>query len=1070
MSVEFIIGRAGVGKTFTCLKKAQTILKNSPMKTEIFFLLPAYQTYRVESELAKITGGAVNTRMYSFNQLAKQILSEVGGAILQRISGVGRRLILRKILLRHDKAGDLKYFQRAAKQRGFAENLDDELQELRAYALNPEELLTLTEKITDEDLNAKLHDFSILLTDFKNEIAGKLNDDEDLLEQAAEFMKDSQSIKRMEIFIDGYIFFNPQQRTFLHELFKYAKNVTVALSMDTNLNSLENTDELGIFNREFETFKNLRDTAEEVGADFKITRLEIPHRFKNDSLKYIEENFFKYSPKSFKNSDGLKIVEAVNRRVEIEAAAREILKLRKEKNYRFRDIGIISRSDEYGNLIKPIFEIHGIPFFVDKKRPANNHPLAEFLRSSLEILHGWRAESIFRCLRTGFFEIPQTDIDLLENYVIECGIRGENVWKQSEAWHWHKYNLDEPADEPNKSEAERMKKVDKIRRAAISETVNFSERIKKVTKKSHIKVIDLAKILFELVENLKIPEKLVEWSDAEESRGNLSLAKEHLKIWDDVVTLFEQIVNSLGDDEITLKEFESILGEGLDALEMSLIPPGLDEVSISNFDQNALQNSKAIFILGMSDEDFPKKTTEKGLFSDADRLRLNDIHAEISKGGLEKMFAEKFLLYRGLTLATEFLYISYPLANSEGGAMHPSTFVAKFKKIFPAVEFETVPLDVLNSLGTEIEYTTSENKISADIAKKLYAPKKKLNLSVTQIENFNMCQFQYFLNYGLRLKERPEYTIQPVDVGNLLHAVMKNFGERMKKNNRSWASVKSDKLKEIVDEILSELAPNLNNKILNSTNAYKHQGERIKKTAIHSLARLIELDKVSKFHPQFFEENLNDLQNNSLEYMIEDIEMELRGKIDRIDLSEDKKYFLIIDYKTGEAHINLPEIFVGVNIQLLTYLMATNKISEVENFEPAGMFYYFLKYPTKSGDDVETAEKNIAEDLKLVGKFLDGKEIIPEDNAKNFIATITKSSLNSAQFKILINFVEELLKNSGEKILRGDIQSKPFQSKNKDACQYCDYSAICKFNPRMDEINSVPSLDDNEILKKMMEK
>ena len=48
--------------------------------------------------------------------------------------------------------------------------------------------------------------------------------------------------------------------------------------------------------------------------------------------------------------------------------------------------------------------------------------------------------------------------------------------------------------------------------------------------------------------------------------------------------------------------------------------------------------------------------------------------------------------------------------------------------------------------------------------------------------------------------------------------------------------------------------------------------------------------------------------------------MELRGKIDRIDLSEDKKYFLIIDYKTGEAHINLPEIFVGVNIQLLTYL------------------------------------------------------------------------------------------------------------------------------------------------------
>ena len=58
--VEVIIGRAGVGKTFTCPERAKKILEREPLKTEIIFLLPAYQTYRAELELAALTGGALN--------------------------------------------------------------------------------------------------------------------------------------------------------------------------------------------------------------------------------------------------------------------------------------------------------------------------------------------------------------------------------------------------------------------------------------------------------------------------------------------------------------------------------------------------------------------------------------------------------------------------------------------------------------------------------------------------------------------------------------------------------------------------------------------------------------------------------------------------------------------------------------------------------------------------------------------------------------------------------------------------------------------------------------------------
>ncbi|MBR0060870.1 MAG: helicase-exonuclease AddAB subunit AddB, partial [Selenomonadaceae bacterium] len=420
--LELIIGRAGVGKTFECLRRVKEILEREPLKTEIIFLLPAYQTYRAELELAVMTGGAFNTRMNSFNRFARQILDEIGGGLAPRISEIGRRLLLRKILLRRDKAGDLKFFVRAAKQHGFAEILSEELKELRTYSIDAEKLAEAADKVDNDELKDKLRDLKILAEDFKAALADKLTDDENLLARATLFMEQSPTIASAEIFIDGFIFFDPQQREFLKKLLTCARNVHVTLPMDTDLNSRENISEVGLFNRASKTFHTLKNFAEELKVEFRITRLDAPRRFKSEPLKILEQRLFEYKPRSFERSEGLKIVEAVNRRAEVEAVAREILRLVK-KNYRLREIGVLARDDKYFSLIKPIFEIHAIPYFIDKKRNAAHHPLAELIRSALEVLRGWRREAVFRCLRTGFFDVPQVEVDLLENYVIEFGIK-----------------------------------------------------------------------------------------------------------------------------------------------------------------------------------------------------------------------------------------------------------------------------------------------------------------------------------------------------------------------------------------------------------------------------------------------------------------------------------------------------------------------------------------------------------------------------------------------------------------------------------------------------------------------
>lgn len=1077
MSLELIIGRAGTGKTFSCLEQIKKILETSPLDTKIFFILPAYQTYRAELELVEMTGGSVNTEMCSIHRFAKKILLEVGGATVPRISEIGRRLLLRKILSTHSKKDDLKFYKKSAKQRGFAENLADELKELRSYSIDSKSLLEILEKIKDTELADKIYDLAILSEDFRNSIEGKQNDESDLLEKAAELIKFSDDAKTSEIFVDGFIFFDLQQRKILKEILKYAKNVHITLPMDTEIFCNENKNLLGIFNRSFETFEMLKNFAKEIKTDVKITKCENKKRFQSAELNFMEENLFCKNPKVFSGENkNFKIISAVNKRVEVEAVAEKILEIHHSKNFRFKDIGIILRDESYNNLLKNIFEIHKIPFFIDSKRPAIHHPFAELIRSTLEIFRTWRAEPIFRTLRTGFFKIPAEKIDLLENYVIEFGIRGEKNFTQENDWTKHRHKLEKKADEDfNEKEKMRVAEVNEIRREIFSPIIKFSKAVKK--KKT---VREFVTALYNFFEDLNVYEKLAEMSEFEENQGNLALSKENLKIWDDVINLLEQTEENLSEDIIDAKEFELILNEGLDALEMSIIPPGIDEVSISKFDQNSLQNSRAIFVLGFNDSSFPKKADEKYLLSDVDRYHLKeDYHLEISLGGQENLYAEKFLTYRGLTEAKNFLQISYSLADSEGKAMKESELIKKLKKIFSINDVEIVTTDILNNLGSNIELIPKEKTLSKETAKKLFAPNKKISVSVSKIEDFNGCPFKFFANYGLNLKEREEYKIQVPDIGNILHYVMKKFGEDLAAEKKMWRDIDDKNLNERVTKIVDDLTGNIKNKILLSNNSYKHRRDRIKKVAITSLKRLIELDKVSKFHPKLFEKNFNKV----LTYKIDDAEVELTGVIDRIDFEnfgeskEEGKYFLIIDYKTGEAYLDLVEMFEGVNLQLITYLSAAQKINPEKNY--AAMLYYFLKYPSESGDDLETSENKINKNLKMDGWILADENIVLKiDESLNFIRVAFKKdggfkmneSKNHVQdekiFSAMIKKVDEILKETCERILGGDISADPFQSKKKDACSYCNYSELCGFNPNFDKART-PEFSEEKILEKL---
>ena len=183
--LEIIIGRSGTGKTQKCLDSMKAFLDQRGLKARIFLLMPAYMTYQTERQFAQMTNGQTNTYAFSFQRFARQILEELDGANVPKVTDIGRRMILRKILMRRDKEQELRYFARTIKQSGFSETLAETIKELRTYDITPEMLRQATADIEDEELCDKALDLAMLSEDFREAMDGKNYDDEDIIEIAA---------------------------------------------------------------------------------------------------------------------------------------------------------------------------------------------------------------------------------------------------------------------------------------------------------------------------------------------------------------------------------------------------------------------------------------------------------------------------------------------------------------------------------------------------------------------------------------------------------------------------------------------------------------------------------------------------------------------------------------------------------------------------------------------------------------------------------------------------------------------------------------------------------------------
>ncbi len=140
-------------------------------------------------------------------------------------------------------------------------------------------------------------------------------------------------------------------------------------------------------------------------------------------------------------------------------------------------------------------------------------------------------------------------------------------------------------------------------------------------------------------------------------------------------------------------------------------------------------------------------------------------------------------------------------------------------------------------------------------------------------------------------------------------------------------------------------------------------------------------------------------------------EVLLRGKVDRIDVTPDGEFALVIDYKTGKPFY-LKALENGTALQLPLYLIA---VGEKLGLKPLGAHLYSL---------TDAASKGIhhREHLELAG-----------------ISTQKRNRLTAEEFNAVIDrsvaFVERFT---------SEIEASKIPVRPRDCVVYCPYAALCR--------------------------
>lgn len=1122
---------------------------------ETFIIVPNHIKFTTEvktiSKLANIKKEAhtsvKNLQILSFSRLAWFFLKDQEQGLPAQLDDAAAAMLLSKIIAEHQH--ELLLFQDLSINSGMVKQIYDTI--LQVYEGNID-LTNFDEEKLDLETENKIHDLNIIYQDFIEKIAGKFATKNEVQLQLNEVLA-KLDLSKTSFYFTDFSHFSLQETLTIKLLMLKAKQVN--LGFKTKVGALDFNPESGEYDYVIQTtIQRLINFINQRNLTYKLE--ELPVAVKPSNKEKLNSIWIGLSEAS-QELKQVQLVKADSRYAEAYFVARTIYQQVALNHYRFKDFLILAPNlSEYETYLLPILRQNKIPYFNDLQQEMKYHPLVILIESLSELINNQlQTNNIIAILKTKLL-IPDWytddesylhDVDELENFVLAHGIN-HYLWRRplEKFINSKVIRLDgQPQD---------IARLEKLRTYIVKKITSFC---KEITEETDSKTA--IRNFFEFLVNSGISKRLETWRDQDNERGDLQQAEQPEQLWDLLITLLQDYL-LINPTEFDHTSFMEMLISAFREATFSQIPSTLDAVNISEIGMVQESGYKQVFIIGTTSNNLPSINKTPGFLSSENIAQLSsnfDDDAYLEDHQQLNNLDQEYQFGLALSLAEDRVYLTYPVINAANEQLEPSIFYQRLKQA-NASEFEQhdLPEDISEllsfltnpdaSLGylTYLSSVDSSKKIKQLLAiVKKYLPKKtdaiiaasqfdntpqsigqelaqelygtNLSSSVSQLETYYQNSYEYFLNYGLKLRRRAENGFDVIQAGNYFHETFDKLVKLLHQEKIDLASLSELELEQKLHQIRDAMKDEGQYAQLMEDPFNQYLFKCLDHTTSNVAYNWARTLKRTPFRPKYSELAfgagaklagiklpLSELEGNH--------QVELRGKIDRVDLAPydnaDKILGQVIDYKSSAKTFNLGMFYQGISLQMISYLdVLTKNQSFFVDDKQMSLLGAFYQTVTRKLEKLNS-KSSVGADFTIKPQSMDGKakleytgiisndpEILAQaepllikdhDNSKKLYSgfSITskdkfslskESSFSEDEMLLLLEYDEFLIKEASKEILSGEIKLNPYKyGKNSTALTYSDYRDVFFFDAmlRQNRYHEIENLDKSTLLTKIKER
>lgn len=1080
--IDFITGGAGSGKSYILMQKIKdSIIDNR----DICVIVPEQFSHEFDKKLYKHIGANL------FNQIETHSFTSLSRAIFQKLGTIGEgcdyindytktAIIFQAIQKAGQSEKSLNFFEKQYQKQDFLDEVSKFIQNFRRCGITASELYDKTCDISGRlkykllDLIQIYKNYEILLEEYH--FKDSLTD----ITEAAAIANGNDYFLGKTFFIDEFESFTEDEYDMLQVIIDNASDVFITLRTEDK-NSMDST----LFDTVNRTMYKISDIAKKSQVDIKNEICETLYRFEHDDLCTINKNIFRSSIiENKKDANHFHIFEAHDPIEEVEYVCATICHLlRKNNDLHCGDITILTPElSSYKSILENSFERYSLPYHIDLANSVAYTPFMVYITTIIALVERLvpDTELLFRYAKTGFSNCDLISMSNLENYCYIWEIDGR-TWLSP-------FTVE--TDEYPELEETRIK---------LLEPIQHLKNQCKLCKTSY----DFCSVIYKFLELQEIDKKMQLLLEKTTTEVSYKIKQEFEFVWNQLIEILDIIVELYKEKPIKQKEFFSILLCLLKKVEYAIPPRTLDAVFVGQTKTSRLSSPKVTFILGANEGLFPSSVSGAGLFSEKERLQLEDIDIIVSKSPQEYISDEKLAVYKTLSSASHDLYLTYPLSNVANEKILPSLVVSQalsffnnsneiiktkqdIKSDYYAVTLQAAYYHYVRNFSkmtkeiSAMQYVLSKdevfkeriaylNKIHSDLSFKIEDSQlveklfgRTITLTPSKIEQYQLCPFKFYCENGLKLYYRQKVKMRGFYTGNMIHFCLQRILSSCTKEQfilKSPTELYDIIINEADNYWQSKMGGNFS-KNYREQAEYQHTVEGMYNLILHIQSEFVQ----SEFYPAYLELQISNSNKDFPALKIHTGKgkiIQIAGIVDRVDICNDGDdiWVRVVDYKTGTKKFSLGNVFYGLDLQMLIYLFViTMPNTLLSKAKPAGVLYMpagKINCDIQRGSN-ETKESYIEKSYKMNGLILDNPhliELMDKSESGIYIPAKSKSKtsdnyksgnfLTEKQMKNLHKYITNKLIEASEEIYSGKFDANPLITAQRDVCEFCTYSEIC---------------------------